>query len=519
MKLLTKALIFLLVSTCFIACKTTRPSNASGDDGVISFNILQINDVYEIAPLEGGKMGGLARIATVKKGLERQNPNTLLIHAGDFLNPSLIGTMKYEGERISGKQMVEVMNAIKVDLVTFGNHEFDLDEKTLQKRLNESEFAWTSVNVQHSSGGKRQPFYRMKGGKKEYISEYYIWSLKDADGTALKIAFLGLTLPVNPTDYVYYEDYTQEAKRVYQLIKDSVDLVLAITHLEMEEDRLFAAALPGIPLILGGHDHEHLYEQVGPVRIAKADANAKSAYLHQIVYDKRTKEPKIDSELIVIDDKVQEDSLVAKLVSKWTAIADKSFREDGFDPYEVLTNAKEPLDGRESTIRNQQTNLGKLITTAMARAIPKSVDAAILNSGSIRLDDQLSGAITQFDIIRTLPFGGEIWEVEMTGNLLKQLLDAGLENKGTGGYLQWNNIDINPSLKQKWVIAGQPLSEKHTYRVALNNFLLSGREAGLEFLNEDNVEIKSITKGNPDKKSDLRNDMRLAVIAFLKAEK
>ena len=75
----------------------------------------------------------------------------MLVMAGDFLNPSLLGTIKVDGERLRGKQMVEVMNAMNFDLVAFGNHEFDLPYKDLQKRLNESKFDWISANVKQKT--------------------------------------------------------------------------------------------------------------------------------------------------------------------------------------------------------------------------------------------------------------------------------------------------------------------------------------------------------------------------------
>ena len=91
--------------------------------GIVTVKFLQVNDVYEIAPLQGGKYGGMARVAYVRDSIKERNPNTFLFMAGDFLNPSLLGNLKKDGERIRGKQMVEVMNAMDFDLVTFGNHE------------------------------------------------------------------------------------------------------------------------------------------------------------------------------------------------------------------------------------------------------------------------------------------------------------------------------------------------------------------------------------------------------------
>ncbi|MFK8058802.1 MAG: bifunctional metallophosphatase/5'-nucleotidase, partial [Polaribacter sp.] len=82
-------------------------SSCTKDDHNIEFTFLQINDVYEIAPIQGGEFGGMARVETIHQELLKQNKNTMLFMAGDFLNPSLLGTIKVDGERVRGKQMVE----------------------------------------------------------------------------------------------------------------------------------------------------------------------------------------------------------------------------------------------------------------------------------------------------------------------------------------------------------------------------------------------------------------------------
>ncbi len=117
--------IFLISSILLFGC------NEKPDYNKITFKFIQVNDVYEIAPLSGGKYGGMARVAFVSDSIKKKFPNSFLFMASDFLNPSLLGTLKINGERIYGKQMIEVMNAMDFDLVTFGNHEFDLKEKDL----------------------------------------------------------------------------------------------------------------------------------------------------------------------------------------------------------------------------------------------------------------------------------------------------------------------------------------------------------------------------------------------------
>src|SRR5258706_4907005 len=84
---------------------------------------LQMNDVYEIAPIQGGMYGGLARVAALKQNLLKENPYTFMVLSGDFISPSALGTSDYNGERINGAQMIEVLNVIGLNYATFGNHE------------------------------------------------------------------------------------------------------------------------------------------------------------------------------------------------------------------------------------------------------------------------------------------------------------------------------------------------------------------------------------------------------------
>ncbi len=122
---------------------------AQGDQKV-SFTLLQVNDVYEITPVSGE--GGLARLATLKKQLQAQNPNTYMILAGDLFSPSALGTAKVDGVRLSGKQMVDSFNRAGLDFGTLGNHEFDLKGDEVNQRLQESKTKWIVSNATDSQG-------------------------------------------------------------------------------------------------------------------------------------------------------------------------------------------------------------------------------------------------------------------------------------------------------------------------------------------------------------------------------
>jgi 2',3'-cyclic-nucleotide 2'-phosphodiesterase (5'-nucleotidase family) len=466
--------------------------------------------VYEIAPLSGGQYGGMARVAHVRDSVAGANHNTYLFMAGDFLNPSLLGTIKVDGERLNGKHMVDVMNAMNFDLVTFGNHEFDVGEKALQKRLNESNFQWTSANVRQINENGKGSFKIERDIGNIPVKDTYVISVEDKVGTMLKIGFFSVTTPANPVDFVAYGDIYAEAKRAYNSLVNNVDFVVGLTHLTIDEDKKLAESLPGVPLIMGGHEHNNMLVPINNTVIAKADANAKSIYIHTLSYNKNSRKLKIDSYLMPIDNRTASKPEVAAKVSKWNEILDRKIKEVIEDPDEVIYKSDIPLDGTDSANRGIQTNLGDLLTASMAMSFNERVDAAIVNGGSIRIDDMLPNEVTSLDIFRVLPFGGSVIWVDITGRLLIDVLDFGKTQGGTGAYLQRYNIAESDIAG--WMIKRKPIRVKDTYRIAMSDFLLKGLD--IPFLNEDNPGILKVYHPLP---SEPASDIRKAVIVYLKS--
>ena len=500
-------LFFLLfIMLTFFSCKENTADNE------ITFKFIQVNDVYEIAPLGGGEFGGMARVAHVSDSIKKENPNTFLLMAGDFLNPSLLGTIKIDGERISGKQMIEVMNAMNFDLVTFGNHEFDLKENELQKRLNESTFPWISSNTRHVSDDEISFFKVEKENDTISVADTYMVTIKEANGKELKIGFLGVTLPSNTKDYVSYGDIYSESERAYGELKNKVDVVFGLTHLEIEQDIELLKLIPEIPLIIGGHEHNTVSVSVGNSKITKADANAKTIYVHTLVYNTKTKDLVIDSELFFIDKKVASKPEVATIVSKWLRILNLKIKEIIEDPNEVIFITNKPLDGTDNGNRGEQTNLGGMITEAMAWSYNNGVDAALVNGGSIRIDDMLPDHVSSEDIFRTLPFGGGILKVAIKGKLLTEVLDYGKSKRGTGAYLQ--RFNITEGAQGEWLIVGEAIDLNKIYKVAFSDFLLKGYD--IPFLTPENEGIITIYK---PLKGEIPFDIRKAVILYLKSLK
>lgn len=463
-------LAFLLLS----ACHTQRV--AAPPDTTVELTILQLNDVYEIAPLEGGKAGGLARVASLLRTLEMDNPNTIAILAGDFLSPTFMSSLKMDdGERIAGLQMVETLNALGLDYVTFGNHEFDLSSGALlEKRMAQSDFRYVCANTFHKTPEGVRPFRQGSADVPGYVLHPVV-----KDGKTYHFAIMGVCLPFNKADYVEYTDVTTTFREQVAQARQSADVVLAMTHLNIDEDTLLAKAVPGVPLFMGGHDHTNMRFRIGGTTITKADANAKTVYVHRVRYNPTKGTTDVTSELFAIDDKSTEDAATAAVVAQWQGKLNGLVGKMGYNPAQVLLQLDEPLMGTETLVRSTQTNYGQLANRAYEHALP-GADVYVFNSGSLRIDDNVSGVLTTYDLLRSFPYGGPIVEMDMTGAQLQLLLNTGTTtNHGEGGYLQRLYAD-NP--QGAWLIGGSPLRTDATYNVVLPQFVAAGREANLAWL-------------------------------------
>jgi 5'-nucleotidase len=164
-------------------------------------------------------------VATIRKELLAENPNTLTMLAGDLFSPSALGTANVGGERLAGKQIVAVMNALGLDYITFGNHEFDIPEKSFFDRLGESRFLWISGNVLD----KRH--MRFPG-----VMEYKMMEIRGTNGGTVRLGILGLTIDSNKAEYVTYKDVLEVARAQVAALRGRVDILVALTHLSVERE-------------------------------------------------------------------------------------------------------------------------------------------------------------------------------------------------------------------------------------------------------------------------------------------
>ena len=152
--------------------------------------------------------------------------------------------------------------------------------------------------------------------------------------------------------------------------------------------------------------------------------------------------------------------------------------------------------------------MGDIITKAMSYAYNDKVDCALVNGGSVRIDDKLEGNINVVDVFRVLPYGGAILKVDIKGSLLKQVLEYSEKSVGTGAYLQRYNVDKKNG---NWRVSNKLILENKIYKVAFSDYLLKGLDIPMLSRNSEGVNSIYIPK-----KNEISFDIRKAVISYLK---
>jgi 5'-nucleotidase len=246
---------FLSSSAAFGATLLTFPRSFAFAAAETVITILHTNDTHsQIDPLpandrNAGK-GGVARRATLVKRVRRENPNTLLIDAGDVLQ----GTPYFNFYR--GEVEYKAMSAIGYDASTLGNHEFDNGVEALAAALKFANFDIVSTN------------YDVKGTALEGRIKPYV--VKTVGGIRVGLFGLGIspTALITPENFkgITYNDPVIAARNVVKILREQerCALVVCMSHLGYPlnsrpsnsiDDPKLAAQVDGIDFIASGHSH------------------------------------------------------------------------------------------------------------------------------------------------------------------------------------------------------------------------------------------------------------------------
>lgn len=455
------------------------------------FRVLQINDVYKIEGLEAGQSGGLARLRTLRQQLESDGTAVLILHGGDVLYPSVMS--KY----LEAKPMIDVMNLLDGDpaafdpalIVTFGNHEFDnRDPNVLLQRLRQSQFPWISTNALHCAPACETRF----PGVAETL-------IREIDG--VRVGFLGL-MYATKKDYVETTNVQDAARAgVANLQRDGARVIIALTHQDMSDDVALLRDNPGIDLVIGGHDHVFMQEQVQGRWATKADADAKSVVVYDVVVP-RSGRPRTVPLRVVIDETIPKDPEVDGRVQEWLGRLSEALGGN-----ETIGTTENLLEGLEPVVRGRETALGNLLADA-ARARMQS-DVALINGGGIRINDNIPpGPITRYDMEGIFFYTNKLVTTRLSGAQLLEMLrnSVARADAADGRFLQVSGLKFTYRARGDQftvdpadvIVGGKPLDLAATYTVTLADYLYrNGPEDGYELFSDANRPPK-VSTDDPD---------------------
>jgi 2',3'-cyclic-nucleotide 2'-phosphodiesterase (5'-nucleotidase family) len=443
----------------------------------VTLTFLHTNDVYEISP-KGGR-GGLAELKTLLDQERARNPNVIVTFGGDLISPSVMSGLT------QGAQMVDLYNALGTEVAVPGNHEFDFGLDVMQTRLGESTFPWLGTNVLGPDGKILPPFgstlMMEKGG--------------------FKIGFLGLLTPEteelsSPGAEVGFAPAMATAEAAAAALREQgADLVVALTHQDLADDRLLLQGVKGVDIVLGGHDHDPITFLEGGKLLIKAGYDAHFLAAVDITLDRVKRgerevvvwspgwrylptagvapEPGIQAKVDAYNAKLDEELMVA-----------------------VGTTAV-LLDSTRETVRTKESNVGNLIADAIRESV--GADVAIANGGGIRGDRTYDAGttLTRKDILSELPFGNVTVLIELSGADLLAALENGVsqvEDKAgrfpqvSGMRFTWDAARPAGSRIVKVEVGGAPLDPAKIYKVATNDYVYGGGD-GYAALSKGNALI------------------------------
>ena len=226
--------------------------------GTKQITILHTNDVHShidpFGPEDGrnANQGGVARRASLIESIRKENPNTLLLDAGDIFQ----GTpyFNYYG----GELEFKLMSMLKYDAATIGNHDYDNGIDGLYAQLPHAKFDFISANYDF----------------KNTVLDTHVKPYKVFNKNGIKIGVFGLGIElqglVDKKLYkeTVYLDPIETAQDMSKILKEDehCDLVICLSHLgyfyknytEKASDLNLARATKNIDLIIGGHTHTFL---------------------------------------------------------------------------------------------------------------------------------------------------------------------------------------------------------------------------------------------------------------------
>jgi 5'-nucleotidase / UDP-sugar diphosphatase len=469
-----RRLIILVICLLVLPVHTTSAQTA--------LTILYTSEHHgTVQPIDQGPHageGGVERRATLIHQVRQEADHVLVVDSGDLLTGTAMSSV-YRGEAD-----ITAMNLMRYDAVAVGNHDFDFGARHLSHLQKDAVFPFLCTNVR-----PREP---------DVCKSYVVKTI----GT-IRIGLIGLIGTRNYPDTfnrsvvreVEFQNPIAAAKKAAEELRERVEILVAITHQDTDEDLALAKAVPALDVIIGGHTEgfdglvpqgatrpvEGRVELVGTGAVfVKTHRQGRTlGRLDLLLHEKTIMVA--EARNLPVTPTVPSNSDMARLVQDYARKLDEQTRQ-------VIGEAALRLEGEDQKIRTRETTLGNLLADLARRHA--GTEIALVNAGMVRSSIP-AGPVTLKQVWEVLPFDSTVTTFRITGAQLQAALEHSVSRlpQSSGRFLQVSGLTMtfdpaaaSGSRIRTILVNGAPLDLSRRYSVAAVAFIAEGGDGYAMFL-------------------------------------
>jgi 5'-nucleotidase / UDP-sugar diphosphatase len=506
-------ILFLIVQFSFMAIS---------DDHSHELTILHMNDIHShLLPYpyaeNQARFGGIARATALIESIRSENPNTLVLNAGDLLVGDFMYAAMYDypDAPILGFAEFYIINMMKFDAFALGNHEFDVGPDLLyavlsHELIQENLPPILSANISNIEAHPglasivRPDTILIRGdlaiGIIGFITEE---TNQIANPAPLEIDALWEGQLTDPSSLAPKEKYQS---MIDNLRERGADIVIALTHVGHAGETALARLYDGIDIIIGGHSHspiQTVLDGTNGNNVPYARAGAYTRYLSELsVMIENNLITGHQFDLHTVFDSPDSDEFVDAAVLNFKNQVEQKWEGVYSDIVNEIPFYMDGLGETDGNVDKEETNLGNLITDAMRDKL--ETDIAIEAAGVIR-QSLLDGDATPADIYRVLSMGFHpidnvigmrLIRADVTAFALAGALEFAVSSRGSSFFFQVSGIAFEYDSSKPFFerldatsirVNGEPIDWGATYSVAINEYV-AGFGIQLGFVTEANLQ-------------------------------
>jgi len=395
------------------------------------------------------EMGGISHLATLYKQLKKENPNTIVVSAGDDLMNRYFHVYK-------GKAILGLMSEAGYEILALGNHEFDKGTDVLVEALKETSFTTLCSDLDVSDSA-------LSGKCESYL-------IKEIDG--VKVGFFslmteGLLNASSAKGIRFKGTNVAMAQKMINILKSkNVNVIVLVSHIGYKEDVALAKQVKGIDVIFGGHSHSYVKKigHIGKTAIVNGGEQGSQVVRVDIPVNDEGKvdHKNISMVKIPVTSQYGADEEVEKKLSVYREKLPKSL---------VLGVTKKEWIMDSKVTRRGESAVADMVNDMMRKKY--KVDIVLNNAGAFRGQKVYEkGNITNTMLKEIDEFGNYAYLLTIKGKYILEILEHSAAEYKEGGFMQVSGLKYTIKLPNtiqkieddKIVVQGNRVTEAKVFQ-------------------------------------------------------